>query len=186
MKFAATCLACAVLLLLSATAATATKIIPMSPQKMGQTATEVVRGTVTGVHSFWNASHTKVFTETTVAVDQTYKGSATGQVTLLQLGGEVDGIRVTVQGALAWTPGEEVVLFLEPYTEGAFHVSGFSQGKFAVERDPVTGRAFVRAPALEGIELVGGEPGTAAEGGRVPLERFLAGALGSQYQPSDR
>jgi hypothetical protein len=133
-------------LMASFSAANATQIIAMSPQKMGQTASEVVRGSVTSVQSYWNASHTKIFTETVVAVDETYKGSATGQVTLLQLGGEVDGVRVTVHGALSWTAGEEVLLFLEPYTEGRFHVSGFSQGKFAVERDPVTGRAFVRAP----------------------------------------
>jgi hypothetical protein len=174
-------------LMASFSAANATQIIAMSPQKMGQTASEVVRGSVTSVQSYWNASHTKIFTETVVAVDETYKGSATGQVTLLQLGGEVDGVRVTVHGALSWTAGEEVLLFLEPYTEGRFHVSGFSQGKFAVERDPVTGRAFVRAPSLEGVELVGGD-GTApaAADRKVPLDRFVADALGAQYRPSER
>jgi hypothetical protein len=181
------CLLAGLVLLAGPRDSGATQIRHMNPQKLAQVSTEVVRGTVTGVHSYWNAGHTKVFTETTVTVDESYKGSASGQVTVLQLGGEVDGIRVTVHGALQWTPGEEVLLFLEPSTAGKYHVAGFSQGKFAVERDPVTGQMFVRQSAPGGVELVGDDAATArAAGQRQPLQRFVADALGAQDRPGER
>ena len=180
---------CALLWTVSVPEAQATKIIPMDPEKLAQVASTVVQGTVVGIESYWNASHSKVFTETIVAVEESFKGAPGSEVRILQLGGEVDGIRVTVHGALYWNQGEEVVLFLEPYQGDKYQVSGFSQGKFKVERDPVSGRAFVFRPALEGVELAdddGHQHADQATFKRVPLDRFLAKALGDDYQPSNR
>lgn len=182
-------LVAALLVLVAPLSAQATKIIPMSPEKLGQTATVVVRGTVTSVESFWNASGSKIFTETIIAVDESYKGAPGDEVRLLQLGGEVDGVRVTVHGALHWDRGEEVVAFLEPNQGGRFAVTGFSQGKFKVERDPTTGRAFIHRPAQPGVELVSGDGhshGNDRSYAREPLDGFLARALGRQYAPSNR
>lgn len=176
-------------LILSAPVVQATKIIQMNPERLAASASTVVRGTVTSVESFKNASGKKVFTETVIAVAESYKGSPGGQVRLLQLGGVVDGVKITVHGALHWTHGEEVVVFLEPYQGDSFHVAGFSQGKFQVERDPQTGRAFVMRPALEGVELVDDDGQNHTHGGelaRVPLDQFLSKALGTEYEPSDR
>ena len=142
------------LIFVCAPAALATKIIHMNPEQLAEASTTVVRGTVAQVESFWNASHSKIYTETVIAVDESYKGTAGSEVRLLQLGGEVDGLQVTVHGALHWMRGEEVIVFLEPYQGDRFHVAGFSQGKFKVERDPVTGRAFINQPALEGVDPV--------------------------------
>jgi hypothetical protein len=151
----------------------------MDPVQLGTRATTVVRGTVADVRSFWNAAHTKIFTEIELDVAEAYKGSARGRVRMLQLGGEVDGVRVTVHGTLQWVSGEEVLVFLEPYRDGAFHVTGFSQGKFRVERDERTGRAYVSRPALDGVAFAAGA-GAAAAGAvaRVPLDSFVGRALG--------
>jgi hypothetical protein len=170
----------ATLLLLIPVATGATQVRYRSVEQLGQQSTTVVRGTVAAVHSYWNAKHTKVFTRTTIAVDETYKGAGTPQVQVLQLGGVVDDVRVTVCGAPAWTDGEEVLLFLEPYVDGAYQVSGFSQGKFAVETDPATGRKSVLRPAIEDAQIVGGPAGSAAAADAmesVPLDRFLDRAL---------
>ena len=167
----------------------ATKIIPMNPETLAQTATTVVRGTVTSVESYWNTTHSKIFTETVIAVDESYKGAPGAEVRLVQLGGEVDGVRVTVHGALFWDRGEEVVAFLEPYQGDRFHVVGFSQGKFKVERDPVTGRAFIHRPHQEGVELVGDDGhqhNQQTSVSREPLDQFLARALGADFAPSNR
>ncbi len=186
---AVVCLLTAALLIACAPAALATKIISMDPQQLAAAATTVVRGTVASVESFKNASGSKVFTETVITVIESFKGSPGSEVRLLQLGGEVDGVRVTVHGSLHWTRDEEVVLFLEPYEGGRYQVAGFSQGKFQVEHDPVTGRAFVNQPAMEGVELVdddghGHSDITAVT--RVPLDQFLSRALGTDYRPSHR
>jgi hypothetical protein len=183
------CLLFAGLPIICAPAVLATKIIHMNPEKLAANSSTVVRGTVTLVESFRNASGTKIFTETVIAVDESYKGDPGNEVRLLQLGGVVDGVQVTVHGALHWTHGEEIVVFLEPYQGGRFHVAGFSQGKFKVERDPVTGRAFINRPALEGVELVdddGNNHSDITAVTRVPLDQFLSKALGNDYRPSDR
>ena len=88
---------------------------------------------------------------------------------------------MTVAGSLSWNPGEEVLLFLEPSMGGAYQVSGFSQGKFTVERDPQTGVPYISQPVLEGAEILRAPGSDATEPvtgvTRMPLERFISEAL---------
>lgn len=163
-------------------AAHATQVMYQSPQQMGTESALVVRGKVQSTQSYWNASHTKIFTRTQIAVDETYKGPHQGVIDIVQIGGTVDKVKVTVQGALHWKAGEEVLLFAEPYDASSFQVSGFSQGKFAVERDPRTGVAYVTAPPLEGTAVVGAPSADAmakpGKSEKTTLELFVNRALG--------
>jgi hypothetical protein len=167
-----------------ASAAHAAQLVNMTPKEMAAHADLVVRGSVSQVQSFWNDKHSKIFTKATITVAETYKGDKAPSVEVIQLGGIVGDVKMTVEGALGWKAGEEVLLFLEPYTQGAHQVTGLSQGKFAVERDPKTGDAFISRPALENVQLVQQQ---AAEGKpvpvsieRVPLARFIQEALGGK------
>jgi hypothetical protein len=159
----------------------ATQLKLMAAEEMAARSERIVTGRVTGVESFWNEKRTKIFTRTTVTVDGTYKGAEGGSVDILQLGGVVDNVRVTVDGAIAWKMNEEVLLFLEPYVEGAYQVTGMSQGKFLVERDTETGERFVSRPAIAGVEMMtlddGGGPVKDAGVQKVSLEKFVADAL---------
>jgi hypothetical protein len=153
----------------------------MSPRQLGNQSELVFRGRVESSESYWNDAGTTICTRTRIAVDQTYKGSARAIVEIFQVGGIVDNIMVTVHGACAWRPGEEVVLFAEACDTGDYVVSGFSQGKFSVVRDPRTGEALVRSPRMEGIQVLGAPPGQAAGPGvqrEMPLEEFISRALG--------
>ncbi len=160
----------------------ATQVEFVSPKQMGEECALVVRGKVAGVRSFWNGAHTKIFTETVIQVDETYKGGAVGTARVLQLGGVVDHVRVNVHGALIWHPGEEVLVFLDRMDGGDYRVAGFSQGKFNIERDPVTGEATIKRPALEGAEVFGapstGEKVMGTGPVRMPLDEFVNHALG--------
>ncbi|MEE9270601.1 MAG: hypothetical protein V3V49_10120 [Candidatus Krumholzibacteria bacterium] len=166
----------------TATLSQATQVIHRSIEQLGQQSSLVVRGKVTGVRSFWNDKHTKIFTETEITVDQSYKGDQPPAILILQLGGVVDNVKVNVAGALQWRADEEVLVFLEPYTNGAFQVSGFSQGKFNIVRDPRTNQPYIERPSQDGVELVGGAtPDALKRASRVekmPLERFIDQALG--------
>lgn len=162
----------------------ASQIVYMTPRQMATRADLVVSGTVSTVRSFWNEKHTKIFTTIVVSVGETYKGTPTPTVEMLQLGGTVDGVKVTVDGALQWKSGEEVLLFLEPYTQGARQVTGLSQGKFRIERDAKTGESFVSRPALEGVKLVRqgaseSAPMTKAVE-KISLKRFVEEALATE------
>jgi hypothetical protein len=59
----------------AAAAVMATQVIQRTPQELAQESVLIVEGKVTGVRSYWNDDHSKIFTETTVAVASTYKGS---------------------------------------------------------------------------------------------------------------
>jgi hypothetical protein len=191
MKCLVTAFSCILaVLMIAPSSSRATQIIYQSPEQLGQQSTLVVRGLVVSVDSHWNDKHTKVFTTTRVAVDETYKGVSIPTVDIVQLGGVVGTVKVTVAGALQWKAGEEVLLFLEPYRQGTYQVSGFSQGKFNIEHDPRTGARFITQPALGGVELVNtpsGKPtASAATIEKVSLDTFVSRALGSKQGGGSR
>jgi len=164
------------LLIFLASPALATQVQYRSIEDLGAESALVVRGEVTGTRAYWNDAHTRILTETTVSVSERYKGSGPGELRLVQMGGVLDGVKMTVAGALAWQPGETVVLFLEDSLPGRYRVTGFSQGKYRVERDPRTGEEFVRQDGLGGAELIDA-PARGVQTGRIPLSSLLARAL---------
>lgn len=179
MKRASSILRVSVLVLIALSAfAQATQIIYRSPQQMGEESAIVVSGRVTGVRSYWNDTRTKIFTETQVTVDQSYKGGAGGTVSVVQLGGVVGHVQMKVEGALAWSPGEEVLLFLEPAGGDRYMVYGLSQGKYAIERDE-RGRPFVSRGVLDGVQMLEAPEEAPAEE-KVPLNTFIDRALGGR------
>lgn len=158
------------------------QVTRLSIEDLGDLAETVVRGSVVSERPFWNDSRTKIFTEIVVAAEQTYKGQAASTVRVLQLGGEVDGVRVTVHGALAWTPGDEVLLFLERYRGGRHVVTGLSQGRFDITRDEATGEIFVSrgGVARATAEGDGASSTTGTSVPRTSLASFLEQALGDR------
>lgn len=159
----------------------ATQIEYRSPQQLAQQSALVVAGTVQSVESFWNDKHTKIITRTRIAVDETFKGTGKRTIDIIQLGGTVGTVKVTVHGALQWTPGEEVLLFVEQHDAVDYRVAGFSQGKYNIERDPVTGQKFINRPALEGVEIQGApserQLKKVSQLKKISLEQFVSQAL---------
>jgi hypothetical protein len=185
MKRAAAILGASILVLaVLATDLPATQIIYRSPKELGDESSLVVLGKVRDSRSYWNESGTKILTETLIEVSESYKGQGGALVPVIQLGGVVGNVRMNVHGALSWKRGEEVLLFLEPFRAGTYQVAGFSQGKFEIERDPVTGRPHVKHARLEGVEVLrapSGETGAAAPPDEtMPLRTFVNRALGLQ------
>ena len=152
----------------------ATQVLHKSLAELGSESQLVVQGRVVDVESHWNDAGTKILTDIHIEVDRSFKGDGADRVTVVQMGGVVDNVRMTVSGALAWSQNEEVVLFLEPSLPQAFRVAGFSQGKFSVERDLSTGRIFVTRPSL-GIEIVDAKRPDGAS--RLPLDELLERSL---------
>ena len=175
-----TALSALILTCLTPDFANSTQILARSPEQLGATSTLVVRGRVAELSSFWNESETKILTEVEIEVDANHKGQAPTRLRVLQMGGVVGNVKMTVAGSLVWNPGEDVLLFLEDSLPNRFRVAGFSQGKFTVERDATTGELFVRQASLGAAEIVAGstvdktaQAGTA----RMPLQSLLNRAL---------
>jgi hypothetical protein len=168
--------------------ARATQVQYRSPQQLGAESALVVRGEVAEVRGYWNTSKTKIFTRTRIHVTDSYKGATGATVDVIQLGGVVGHVRMTVHGALAWKPGEEVLVFLESAGGDAWQVAGFSQGKYRVERNE-RGEPFVRnvpgGAAVVGAPGAGGS-GPAAATRAVPLDDFVDRALGRNGEGGSR
>jgi hypothetical protein len=161
----------------------ATQVILQTPQQLAQESSLIVDGTVASVRSYWNQDHSKILTEAMVDVANTHKGSNVSTVRIVQLGGVVGNVRMTAHGAAIWKRGEDVLLFLEPSLPGAYQITGFSQGKYLIQRDPATGTAFVEAAMPDGVEgrhAPASATSAGASGGRVTLQQFLNRALSQQ------
>lgn len=97
----------------------ASVVLAMSMEEMTTRSPLVVRGTVHRVDTQWAEGKTKIWTYSEVVVQETIKGAARTSVLVKQPGGVIGNIGEKVSGAAVFTPGEEVVLFLEPAVDEA-------------------------------------------------------------------
>ena len=145
-------LAAALTLSLFAIPATrATTLAHLDTRTLTRSSPQIVIGRVVVARAHWNEAHTRIVTDVDVAVSETLKGVPAERVTLTQLGGEVDGVKVSVAGCAAFRPGEEALLFVWRDARGHAQLTGLAQGKFEIERDPRTGVRMVqrRTPGFE-------------------------------------
>ncbi len=101
----------------------------------------------------------RIITLSTLRVEDGMKGARTGQeLTLYQVGGELNGRVMRLQGASVYRPGEEIMLFAVPHRDQVVSY-GLGLGKFNIIQDKVVedihdlevvdrkdGRQFYRAP----------------------------------------
>ncbi|HET8773858.1 MAG TPA: hypothetical protein VFP80_08710 [Thermoanaerobaculia bacterium] len=104
-----------------------------------QVATEsqyIVRGTMGQTWSAWDDAHEVIYTYATIRVNR-YFGEATGPDTLMirEVGGTVDGYTQEAIGFPMLRSGEDVVLMLSQWEDGAdYRIHAFNQGKYIVSR----------------------------------------------------
>jgi hypothetical protein len=114
-----------------------TAMIQLSLSQLVQGAETIVLGTVAHQESAWNATHTAIYTDVVLQVEETMKGAAGSEVTFRIAGGEVDDIGMRTSTAPTFYRGEEVIVFL--HTEGSTaQIFGLQQGKFTVSDGTVT------------------------------------------------
>jgi len=157
----------ALLTLLVAGTALASTAVRLDASSLTAAATDVVDGNVISSSPVWTADHRRIVTHVVVEVRDTWKGGAGGRITVVQPGGELDGIGQRVSGVASLQPGERVVLFLE--RSGPYHrVVGLAQGVYRVV--PVAGSNELRAvpAALDGLELV--SPPGQTPAARTPMQ----------------
>lgn len=105
--------------------------VATSVEDLARNSDVVVRGRVLSTVARWSEGRIYTFAEVQVAAS--LRGAAPSRLTAVTPGGVVGDVGQRVDGAAVFTPGEEVVLFLDRSEHGAWQVSDLSQGKFAVE-----------------------------------------------------
>jgi hypothetical protein len=140
-------------MLLLAGPALASTALQMDVPSLTRAASEVVRARVIGTRSAWTEDHRRIVTFVELEVLETWKGAPRTRLTVLQFGGEVDGIGQQVSGVASLDSGQEVVVFVE--RQGPIHrVVGLAQGVYRVERQTAAEDARAVPAALDGLELV--------------------------------
>jgi len=143
-------LACVLLLLASAASAT-TIVLPTDDQLIRKSPV-IVEGTV--ITSMPVLRGEGIWTETTLAVDRTLKGDATGELTIREVGGEIDGRITKIFGTPVYTPGERVMAFLTPTPRGDYQTIDLFVGKFSEQRAANGRRLMVRDDTAGDVMLL--------------------------------
>ena len=119
-------------LLLLGLPAAATTMLRLELPELAQSSDTVVHGTVRRVESRWSGDRRRIVTDVEIQVTEALKGQPGSTVLLVQPGGKVGDIGQAVHGSASFTPGEEVVVFLERRGATAFRLYGMAQGKYQV------------------------------------------------------
>jgi hypothetical protein len=148
------------LLLLLAIPMSASQFVEMSFDQVAAESQYIVRGTIGQTWSAWDDAHEVIYTYATVNVSR-YFGETTGPDTLMirEAGGTVDGYTMEAIGFPAIRSGEEVVLMLSQWEDGAdYRIHAFNQGKYLVSRRG--GREVVTSDPVKQGESRGIERGS--------------------------
>jgi hypothetical protein len=96
----------------------------------------IVVADVVSVKSAWDGAHRTILSTVELAVGETWKGpvSPTGRISVVQIGGTVDGIVMFVPGQAQFVANERAVLFLRGGEQSAM-VVGLGQGKRPLQYD---------------------------------------------------
>jgi hypothetical protein len=118
-----------ILVLWACCSAAAATLRQLSTAQMAQSATAIVRATVTGSSADFSGS--TIYTHYKLQVSEVWKGSGATEVMLP--GGVANGYRQAFPGVPVLQTGSEYVLFLwTSQKTGIIHLLGFSQGLFNV------------------------------------------------------
>ncbi len=133
----------AILLFLWLNTATArgTTFARISVGQMTEAAPLVARVRCLGNTAKWEGG--EIWTITSFAVLEVWKGSAPPQIAVRLIGGQVGHLISSVAGVPRFQPGEEAILFLIPIHEAEFTVTGWMQGTFRIRRDLRAGIEWV-------------------------------------------
>jgi len=119
----------------------ATTLMRMSIMKLSRASQAIVRARCIANETRWDAG--EIFTFTNFDVAEIWKGSPSARLTVRLIGGHAGTLTSTVSGVPRFTPGEEVVLFLEQTAAGDYSVVSWVQGTFRIERDNSTGHETI-------------------------------------------
>jgi PKD repeat protein len=143
-----------VLLILAAAAHATTIVLPSDEQLIAKSPV-IVDGIV--VSSEAVDRNGTVWTDTVVEVARTIKGSASGRITVREIGGQAGDRISRLYGSAEFTAGERVLLFLEPSPRGGFRTMDLYVGKFSEGRMRDGRRLWMRDDSSHEVNLLDAE-----------------------------
>jgi len=111
---------------------------------------------VVSLRSEWDAKHERIFSTIDLKVIERWKGpgqTAEGRLTVIQPGGTVGDLTMTVTGLTSFTPGERAVVFLRGTPENS-RLLGLSQGKRPMQFDASAHTWWIKQAPHRDLTLV--------------------------------
>jgi len=173
-------------LFVMAAPASGTTLVRMSLDQLAEASTEIIRAHVVSQQTVWNPQHTRIYTYTTLALDQTYKGDPPSFPVLQQPGGTLGRTRVFVAGTVQFHARTGYLLFLERSSAdpSKFLLVGMVQGAYRIYRDEKTQEEKLILPLgslTRGVPASG--PGSVLAGPAVPVPQFQRDISASLSSP---
>lgn len=137
-------------------AANASIVMALDLPALVQQADHIALVDVVSQRSDWDVKHERILSTIDLKVVERWKGqvsSGEDRITIVQPGGTVGDLTMTVTGLSTFTPGERALVFLRGTTASA-HVLGLSQGKRLVRYETASKKWLVHAPDLRQTTLV--------------------------------
>jgi hypothetical protein len=140
--------------------------------ELAHAADAIVVGTVSSMSAAWDLQHRRIISTIEVDIEESWKGPAVAnqRITIVQPGGCVGDMEMTVGGMPSFSMGEKSVLFLQG--QRRFQVTGMGQGKRALVWNSASKQWLAEAPDTEGVVEAG--PGAklrqAKRLGPIPIE----------------
>lgn len=150
-------------LLLLASEARGTVLIPADLGELSRDALAIARGRVVALEAQWTEDHGTIETIVTLEVESYLKGDLGATLRFRVPGGEFGRFRSVVVGAPAFAVDQRVVVFLGARGPSVPHVLGLSQGVFRVSRAADNSGWLVTSPVLASnsggaVRVVRGDP----------------------------
>ena len=143
--------------LLFAVPALSTVVEHMTMERLSEVSTLIVLGEVRTVDARWNGERTKIYTHINLSPTEVLKGDQRlTAVHIKQIGGTVGETAALLPGSPRFSPGEQVLLFLENRKDGdGYMVIGLYQGKYKVVKELTDGEQILqRDVPPRGISIV--------------------------------
>lgn len=130
----------------------------LSIEELARESSRVVRVKIVGQSVHWTDNHEGIYTEVEAQVLGDIKGvPAQGRrLTIMQAGGEIDGVSLDWTGRPTFQVGQDLVLFLQPYddatpSDARLLVVGGKQGRMRVKQNGQGGSPLMVERDLAGV-----------------------------------
>ena len=158
--------------------AAASIVVAMDLPALVKQADHIAVVDVVSTSADWDDKHQQIFSTVELKVVERWKGTATtgGQdhLRVVQPGGTVGDLTMTVTGLSTFTTGERALVFLRGAATNA-RVLGLGQGKRPMRQETTSGRWLVQGANLRQATLVKPRSATPAPGLTVPASGQTAG-----------
>lgn len=101
----------------------------------------VAQGKVVESWTAWDRNHRYIWTHYRIRISDEVKGSGAGEVVVSEPGGTLEGQTLRIADAVAYSPGEEVIVFARRTPAGYLRTTGYGQGKYSIRNGRVRNNA---------------------------------------------